>query len=99
MTKKASHPNSLVYQVQLERGRKKYLVQEQLDDGQESAVALGAPQEEEREQDQNRDLAKLEAESECGLEAVLREGAEGKEGEDTEQDPAVEEDTGRSKNG
>jgi hypothetical protein len=44
ITKKASHPNQLLYGVQLERARVKYLVRGELGDGKE-AVALGAPEE------------------------------------------------------
>jgi hypothetical protein len=43
---KSSHPNSLVYQVQVERAKKKYVERGMLEGGQqEGAVALGAPEE------------------------------------------------------
>jgi uncharacterized low-complexity protein len=45
MTKMASHPNSLLYNIQLERARQKF-VQGQLDDGKGGAVTLGAPKDE-----------------------------------------------------
>jgi hypothetical protein len=44
ITKKASHPNALLYSAQLERAKQKYLVQGQLEGGKEGAVALGAPE-------------------------------------------------------
>jgi hypothetical protein len=45
ITKKASHPNALLYGAQLERARVKYLVRGELEDGKE-AVAVGPPEEE-----------------------------------------------------
>ena len=51
LSKKASHPNALIYEIQLARAKHKYLVQEQLEDGEEDAVALPAPKEGEREED------------------------------------------------
>jgi len=43
ITKKASHPNALIHQIQLERARSKYLVQGRLGDGLEGVVSLDAP--------------------------------------------------------
>lgn len=42
------HPNALVHKVQLERARQKYIVRGELGDGKEDAVALGAPEEQEK---------------------------------------------------
>jgi len=43
---KSSHPNSLIYQVQVERARKKHVERGLLEGGQqEGVVALGAPEE------------------------------------------------------
>ena len=50
VTKKAAHPNSLIYSVQLERAKQKYIVQGQLESGAEGTVALGAPEEEKTKQ-------------------------------------------------
>jgi hypothetical protein len=47
ITKKASHPNTLMYGVQLERARVKYLVKGELEAGK-GAVELGAPDEVDR---------------------------------------------------
>lgn len=44
ITKNASHPNGLLYGMQLERARVKYLVKEELEGGTQ-AVALDAPKE------------------------------------------------------
>ncbi|KIN03530.1 hypothetical protein OIDMADRAFT_177687 [Oidiodendron maius Zn] len=51
VTKKASHPNALIYEIQLARAKHKHLVQGQLEDGEEDAVALPAPKEGERQED------------------------------------------------
>ena len=46
VVKRSNHPNSLVYQVQVERARTKYVERGLLEGGQEEgAVALGAPEE------------------------------------------------------
>jgi hypothetical protein len=55
ITKKASHPNALLYSAQLERAKQKYLVQGQLEDGKEGAVALGAPELDRREREGEKD--------------------------------------------
>jgi len=93
ITKKASHPNSLIHQVQLERARKKYLVQGQLDDGKEGAVALGAPEEEGQEQSN----AALEVEKVNGSEVSERDGEKVKGKAENDRDRVDEEDTGESK--
>ncbi|OBT65980.1 hypothetical protein VE03_03178 [Pseudogymnoascus sp. 23342-1-I1] len=46
ITKKSSNPNALIYQLQLQRAKQRYLVQEQLGNGTQAAVALGAPESE-----------------------------------------------------
>jgi hypothetical protein len=70
ITKKASHPNSLLYSAQLERAKQKYLVQGQLGDGKEGAVALGSPEVEGRE----RELEKEDLRNGIGSEGAEREG-------------------------
>lgn len=67
--------------MQLGRARQKYLVQGQLDDGKEGAVALGAPEEEGREQEREQEKAALEMENGNGLEAAepVSEGVTGEE--------------------
>ena len=42
ITKKASHPNGLLYGMQLERARVKYLVRGELEDGK-AAIELAVP--------------------------------------------------------
>src|SRR5579871_5974662 len=74
ITKKSSHPNAFIYKIQLERAKQKYLLQGQLDDGKEDAVALGAPEEEEREK------AALDIEKGVGPEAAERKGEGPREG-------------------
>jgi hypothetical protein len=44
ITKKASHPNGLLYGMQLERARVKYLVRGELEDGK-AAIELVVPEE------------------------------------------------------
>jgi hypothetical protein len=44
ITKKASHPNGLLYGMQLERARVKYLVRGELEDGK-AAIELAVPEE------------------------------------------------------
>jgi len=45
ITKKAAHPNALLYQVQLDRAKKRHLIQGQLGDGLAGVVALKPPEE------------------------------------------------------
>lgn len=49
ITKKASSPQSLIYSIQLERAKQKYIVRGELD-GPESAIELGAPEANAKEQ-------------------------------------------------
>lgn len=70
ITKKASHPNALLYSAQLERAKRKYLVQGQLEGGKEGAVALGAPETDGRE----RELEKEDSRNGIGSEGAEREG-------------------------
>jgi hypothetical protein len=70
ITKKASHPNALLYSAQLERAKQKYLVQGQLEGGKEGAVALGAPETDGRE----RELEKEDSRNGIGSEGAEREG-------------------------
>lgn len=60
ITKKSSHPNALIHKVQLERAKLKYLVQGQLDNAEESTIALGAPEEEEQEQERRKAVFVME---------------------------------------
>jgi hypothetical protein len=80
VTKKASHPNTLLYNVQLERARKKYLVQGQLDDGKEGTVALGSPD----EQTQDDPQIALQAKS-CDVLEVAEQTGEGSQKEHTDR--------------
>ena len=64
ITRKASHPNGLLYGMQLERARVKYLVKGELEDGK-GAVELGAPEElgtEVKKEDEVEEEEKLEGE-------------------------------------
>lgn len=70
ITKKSSNPNALIYQLQLQRAKQKYLVQEQLGNGMEGAVALGAPETENREKDSGPETVALDREQQNGLEAA-----------------------------
>lgn len=45
VTRKSQHPNALLYDIQLARAKQKYLVREELSDGKEGIVELGAPEE------------------------------------------------------
>jgi hypothetical protein len=67
ITKKASHPNGLLYGMQLERARVKYLVRGELEGGKE-AVQLGAPE------------AEVGVGVEAGKEEVGKEGGVGVDG-------------------
>jgi len=90
ITKKASHPNSLIHGVQLERARQKYIVRGELIDGKEDAVALGAPKEERQERVEEKG-SKPEA---AGPE---EEGGEGRAEAETGQGDG--EDAGQSASG
>ncbi|KFX94621.1 hypothetical protein V495_01385 [Pseudogymnoascus sp. VKM F-4514 (FW-929)] len=70
ITKKSSNPNTLIYQLQLERAKQKYLVQEQLGDGTEAAVALGAPESKNGENDAKQKLGALDREQQSHSEAA-----------------------------
>ncbi|KFX92440.1 hypothetical protein O988_07276 [Pseudogymnoascus sp. VKM F-3808] len=70
ITKKSSNPNTLIYQLQLERAKQKYLVQEQLGDGTEAAVALGAPESKNGEKDLGQESAALNREQQSHSEAA-----------------------------
>lgn len=74
ITKKASHPNALIYNVQLQRAKEKYLVQGQLEDGKEEAVALAGPGEKGQEQDLEHEVAGAKIDGEIGLEADESDG-------------------------
>ena len=71
ITSKSSNPNALIYQLQLQRAKQKYLVQEQLGDGMEAAVALGAPESENREKGPGPETAALGREHQSGPEAAM----------------------------
>jgi hypothetical protein len=75
IAQKASHPNDLVYKLQVARAKQKYLVQERLGDGREDTVALQAPKEELEEEE-----AALAMKKENRKEAVQREDADVKYG-------------------
>ena len=70
ITKKSSNPNTLIYQLQLQRAKQKYLVQEQLGNGMEGAVALGAPEGENGEKASGPETAALDREQQNGPEAA-----------------------------
>jgi len=81
LTRKASHPNALLYEVQLERARVKYLVNGELEDGK-GAVELGAPEEpaaELKTEDVKNEKRELEG-SESEAKKAEGEEAGGKEG-------------------
>ncbi|KAN0090189.1 hypothetical protein V8E51_018768 [Hyaloscypha variabilis] len=83
LTRKASHPNGLMYGVQLERARVKYLVKGELEDGK-GAVELGAPEEpvtELKNADEQEDEGQLaNVEGSEGEVKVEGEGGGGKKG-------------------
>lgn len=70
ITSKSSNPNALIYQLQLRRAKQKYLVQEQLGDGTEGAVALEAPESENGEKASGQETATLNREQQSGPEAA-----------------------------
>ena len=78
ITKKASHPNGLLYSIQLERARVKYLVKGELEGGAQ-AVALDAPKEKVQEMTgrESRGDVDVERESIAGNEE--EEACKGKE--------------------
>jgi hypothetical protein len=82
ITKKAPHPNALLYTVQLERARQKILLQGQLDDGKEGAIALGAVEKEGQEQETGK--SELDTERGNGMAAERDGESEGVEGEGAE---------------
>ena len=69
ITKKSSNPNALVYQLQLQRAKQKYLVQEQLGNGMEGAVALETPESENGEKASGLETAALDREQQSDPEA------------------------------
>jgi hypothetical protein len=79
IAKKASHPNDLVYKLQLTRAKQKYLVQERLGVSREDSVALQAPKEELEEELEEGEAA-IGIKKEKGMKAVQREDAEVKRG-------------------
>ncbi|KFY25504.1 hypothetical protein V493_04643 [Pseudogymnoascus sp. VKM F-4281 (FW-2241)] len=70
ITKKSSNPNALIYQLQLQRAKQKYLAQEQLGDGIEGAVALGPPDGGTGEKVSEPETAALDREQQSGPEAA-----------------------------
>lgn len=72
LVKAASHPNSLLYAVQLEQARVKYLVKGELGDGKEDAMALEAPREKSDEmkdgEQARKEGEKVEGKAEGGIE-------------------------------
>jgi hypothetical protein len=99
ITQSSKNPNALIYQLQLERTKRKYLVPGRLGDGVEGAVALEAPECERREKELERELnIKEQSGSESGSEAGERkiEGIESREVE-VERMGADGDETGRGK--
>lgn len=72
ITNKSSNPNALIYQLQLERAKQKYLVQEQLGSGAEGAVALGAPESENVEKGSGPETAAFDGGKQGDSEAAER---------------------------
>ncbi|OBT87128.1 hypothetical protein VE02_02258 [Pseudogymnoascus sp. 03VT05] len=87
ITKKSSNPNALIYQLQLQRSKQKYLVQEQLDNGMEGAVALGAPESENGKKDSGPETARVDRYQQSVPEAV-EENNEGIKRRKADGDPA-----------
>jgi hypothetical protein len=77
ITKKASHPNGLLYSLQLERARVKYLVKGELESGTE-AVALDSPKEKAQEMTGRESGGDMDVERESA--ARNEEACKGKEG-------------------
>lgn len=61
IAKKSQNPNTLIYQLQLQRAQQKYLVHERLGDGSEGAVALEAPKGELRKNESEQEEVVLDA--------------------------------------
>ena len=70
LTKTASHPNSLLYAMQLERARVKYLVKGELGDGKEDAMVLEAP----KENIEELKSGEREGKAESGVEGEAQRG-------------------------
>lgn len=68
ITNKSSNPNALIYQLQLQRAKQQYLVQEQLGDGTEAAVALGAPESKNGGESSGKETAALDREQQSSPE-------------------------------
>ncbi len=96
VVKKSSHPNALVYKMEVQRATQKHLVRGELADGEEDAVALGAPAEDGQDQERKRGSSALEMEKESGSETTDREGEGAKR---AQKDLEDEESTGRSGSG
>jgi hypothetical protein len=89
ITKKSSHPNTLIYEIQLERARQKLFVQRQLDDGKDDAVALEAPRGDVQEQTRECEKTALGLDNGNGIKAAVQDGEAGKE-EDAKSRPNQE---------
>lgn len=72
ISKKSSHPNVLIYQLQLQRAKQKHLDQGQLGDGTEGAVALSAPESENREKGSESESHALDIERQSRCDAAER---------------------------
>lgn len=70
ITKSATHPSSLLYNVQLESSRKKYLGLKLLENGKEDMLELGAPGKDVRE---SSIVERMEEERGSALEIVERQ--------------------------
>ncbi|KFY15256.1 hypothetical protein V492_02123 [Pseudogymnoascus sp. VKM F-4246] len=70
ITNKSSNPNALIYQIQLQRAKQKYLVQEQLGSGTGAAIALGAPESEHGKNGSESTTATPNGEQKNGAEAA-----------------------------
>lgn len=87
ISKKSSHPNVLIYQLQLQRAKQKHLDQGQLGDGTEGAVALGAPESENGEKGSEQETHALNIERQSVRDAqegsndgIQRRDADGESG-------------------
>jgi len=88
ITKKAAHPNTLLYNVQLERAKNKYLLRGQLGDGLDGTVALDAPKEDdgivkietEESSKEERFAMQNDMEDMCRVNGNVKRGEVGKDG-------------------
>jgi hypothetical protein len=99
ITTKSQNPNALIYQLQLERAKQKYLVDERLGGGSEAAVALEAPESERLEKELEQEKAALDTTKQSGSEAVERrnEGVESNKEVEMERRGADRDDAGTDK--